>query len=215
MSSYFNAWLDNQNLYGVRKKWITAFTPRLIVNQRMLEAVDSIYPDGVTLCIIRDPRSWYASARSWSVEWRHLDRAMAAWSEAADAAFKARELLGNQFYLLTFDDLVAKAEQTMRSLARYLRIRFTPDLLVPTFNRLPIKANSSFEVKKYSVIESPLDRYRTLLSSSEIKRIEESALGRYEEIVAVAEETAKRSAALGKASAATAKKASTAGSTPS
>jgi hypothetical protein len=190
MTSYFNAWLDNQNLYGPGKKWVTAFTPRLIMNPKVVELFGSMYPDGRMISLVRDPRSWYASAREWSVEWKNIDHAIAVWHEAADAQFRARDLLGDRLHMLVFDDLVQKTEKTMRGLCRYLRIRFTPELLVPTFNGLPIKANSSFEVKQYSVIQEPSDRYRAVLSATEIRNIEASALDRYEQLVAMAREHA-------------------------
>jgi hypothetical protein len=160
------------------------------MNANLVGIVSSVYPDGRMISVVRDPRSWFASAREWSLEWKNIDHAMAVWHQAADAEFKARELLGDRLHLLVFDDLIRKTEKTMRALARYLRIRFTPELLVPTFNSLPIKANSSFEVKDYSVIQQPPDRYRSVLSASEIKQIDASARDRYEELVVMARESA-------------------------
>jgi hypothetical protein len=45
MTSYFGAWLNNQN-YSGEKKFITAFTARLAMGQDNMEAFFDIYPDG-------------------------------------------------------------------------------------------------------------------------------------------------------------------------
>jgi hypothetical protein len=179
-TSYFNGWIDNQNLLGSKKRWVTAFTPRLISYQRGVTSWSDIYGDGVMLSITRDPRSWYLSARGWSVEWRRLEVAMEIWTRAADAQLRARELLGERFYLLTFDALVDRREKTMRALARFLGINFGPSLLTPTMNRIPIEANSSFV--EDSTRANPSARYRALLTKEEIVRIEKLALGRYEQL---------------------------------
>ena len=45
MTSYFGAWLNNQNSFG-HKKFITAFTPRLAMSKKNMESFFEIYPDG-------------------------------------------------------------------------------------------------------------------------------------------------------------------------
>ena len=60
-TSYFNAWLDDQNLYAGPKKAVTAFTPRLAMEAERLERFLAAYPDGTFVSIVRDPRAWYAS----------------------------------------------------------------------------------------------------------------------------------------------------------
>ena len=130
---------------------------------------------------------------------------MAAWNEAADAVLRSKQLLGDRFYLLVFDDLVANAEVIHAALARYL-VSLMPGL-TPTFNQLPIKANSSFEVKKYSVIVRIFfDRYRTRRAVPRLSGSRKALSADTRRSWRLREETAKRSAALGKASAAAANK---------
>jgi hypothetical protein len=50
----------------------------------------------------------------------------------------------------------------MRYLAEFLEIEFDNILLTPTFNRYPIKANTSFEAKQHGILNSTLNRYKTL-----------------------------------------------------
>jgi hypothetical protein len=57
MTSYFNAWLNNQNLSG-EKKAIVAFVPRLAIEEIYVERFFSVYPDGKLLSSRKchDPR---------------------------------------------------------------------------------------------------------------------------------------------------------------
>jgi hypothetical protein len=50
MTSYFGAWLNNQN-YSGEKKFITAFTARLAMGQDNMEAFFDIYPDGCLISV--------------------------------------------------------------------------------------------------------------------------------------------------------------------
>jgi hypothetical protein len=50
----------------------------------------------------------------------------------------------------------------MRHLAQFLGIRFDPILLTPSFNKNPIRANTSFEVREPGVMMSTLSRHKTL-----------------------------------------------------
>ena len=61
-TSYFNAWLDNQNLYSGPKRIVTAFSPSLCTHVGSPKRFMATYPDGALVSIIRDPRGWYASA---------------------------------------------------------------------------------------------------------------------------------------------------------
>ena len=55
-TSYFNAWLDNQNLYTGPKRVVTGFTPRLAMDEGSVERFFAAYPDGTLVSIVRDPR---------------------------------------------------------------------------------------------------------------------------------------------------------------
>ena len=59
----------------------------------------------------------------------------------------------------------------MRYLADFLKIRFDDILLMPTFNKIPIKPNTSFTLEKPGIMISALERYKTL-SPEELNIIE-------------------------------------------
>ena len=69
---------------------------------------------------------------------------------------------GDRVCILTFEDLVGRTQDTMRYLANFLEIKFDDILLIPTFNKFPIKANTSFDAKQHGIIDGTLNRYKTL-----------------------------------------------------
>jgi hypothetical protein len=184
MTSYFNAWLDNQNLYTGPKKIITGFTPRLVRKSRSVDAFFAAYPDGRLLTIIRDPKSWFASARKHKPRaYRDIDRAVEAWARSALSAIDSKGRYGDRVYMISFDELVDDTRTVMERLSAYLGIAFQPTLLEPTFNGFPIKATSAFPVSDYGIVRDPLARGRTL-SNEESSFIERRTRELYERALA-------------------------------
>ena len=73
----------------------------------------------------------------------------------------------------------------MEYLAAFLEIRFEDILLEPTFNKYPIRANTSFEAEKNGIIESTLNRYKTL-SRDELEFINNMTSDLYSQIQSLA-----------------------------
>ena len=172
MTSYFGAWLNNQN-YNGKKKFVTAFTPRLSVMQENMDIFFEVYPDGRLISLIRDPKNWFPSAlRHGPKLYGDLQLALSQWQESAQAMLRNKKRYSGRICLITFEDLVTKTEAVMRYLAEFLDIEFKDILLVPTFNKLPIKAHTSFKVENYGILNSTLSRYKTL-TGSELDTIDE------------------------------------------
>lgn len=145
MTSFFNAWLDNQNLYARPKKWVTGFTPRTVMVQPSVERFFRDYPDGRLVGMVRRPHDWYASARLHNpAEYEAVDAAMRLWRESADAIVHVKETHGSNAVVVTYESLVTETEAVMRRFADLLEISYLPSLLEPTFNGIPIRADSSF-----------------------------------------------------------------------
>jgi hypothetical protein len=137
-----------------------------------MEFFFEVYPDGRLISILRDPKNWFPSAfRHGPEKYQDLRGAMSQWEESARAILWNKERYGDRVCLITFEDLVSKAEAVMRYLAGFLGIEFDDTLLVPTFNTLPIRANTSFEVEDHGILNSPLSRYKTL-TGQELDTIE-------------------------------------------
>jgi hypothetical protein len=175
-TSYFNAWLDDQNLYSGPKRAVTGFTPRLAMDGDNVARFFSAYPDGTLISIVRDPRGWYASASRYrSSMYEDLDQAIRLWARSAQASLDARTQFGERVLVLTYEQLVLETERTMRIVADRLGIPMAPDLLVPTFNGRPVRANSSTQIVEHGVIADRADAYRHTLDGATTARIEELA----------------------------------------
>ena len=162
MTSYFGAWLNNQNSFG-QKKYITAFTARLSMEKENMEAFFEIYPNGRLISVIRDPKNWYPSAvKHKPLVYDDINKSLDLWQKSARAMLWNKERFGDRVCILTFEDLVGNTESVMRYLAEFLAIKFDDDLLMPTFNKYPIKANTSFNAQQHGIINSTLTRHKSL-----------------------------------------------------
>jgi hypothetical protein len=171
MTSYFGAWLSNQNSNG-QKKFVTAFTPRLAMTKENMKLFFEIYPDGRLISLIRDPKNWYPSARRHSPKkYGDIEGALSQWKESAQAMHRNKRRYGERVCLIKFEDLIGKTEPVMRYLANFLGIEFDNILLIPTFNKFPIRANTTFKVEDQDIINSPLSRYKAL-TEEELDTIE-------------------------------------------
>jgi sulfotransferase family protein len=179
-TSYFNAWVDNQNLFSGPKKVVTAFAPRLHMKPANLERFFVAYPDGFLVSIVRDPRAWYASARTQKASHADVDEALRRWRLSAEATLAAVERYGERVVVLTYEQLVLEAEQTMRCLAERIGISMSPLLLEPTFNGCPIRANSSVAVERHGILTERAAAYRKALDADTVAKVEQAAGDLYE-----------------------------------
>jgi hypothetical protein len=175
LTSYFNAWLDYGNLDPGPKRWVVAFEPGIAQSLGRRDAIRTLYPDGKVISIVRDPWSWYASARRWEPRWTDREEAIGHWRRISHGTLKWRSAARAHVRVLTFDALLSRTEETMRQVADWLEIGFTPGLLQPTFNGQPIGANSSFADVAGGVSTKPLERARDELAPDDVSYIEERA----------------------------------------
>jgi hypothetical protein len=186
-TSYFNAWVDNQNLFTGPKKIVTGFTPRLAMDRENVEQFFAAYPDGTLVSIVRDPHAWYQSASKHMPEhYAAVGEALGLWCRSVDAGIEARERYGQRVLLLTYEQLVLDTEGTMRGVAERIGIAMKPELLTPTFNGRPTRANSSDPVPREGILTERVAAYRDSIDASTIKQIAELAGDRYERAAAAA-----------------------------
>jgi sulfotransferase family protein len=178
-TSYFNAWLDNHNLYTGPKKLVTAFAPRLAMKSGSVEGLFGDYPDGWLISIVRDPRSWYASIRSRE-GYEDVEHALGRWRQSAEATLAVAETFPGRGLVVTYEQLALETEATMTRLADLLGLELTPTLLEPTFNGRPIRANSTDAVQRHGVLPERTRAYRDALDPATIDRIDELAADLYE-----------------------------------
>ena len=162
MTSYFGAWLSNQN-YSGQKKFVIAFTPRLAMIRENVELFFETYPDGRLISLVRDPTNWFPSAFIHGPKkYGDLSQALSQWIENVQAMLWNKERYGDLVCLIQFEDLVSKTKAVMSHLAEFLGIEFEDILLVPTFNKFSIKANTSFHLEDHLILRKTQSRYKTL-----------------------------------------------------
>jgi hypothetical protein len=182
MTSYFGAWLNNQN-YNDKKKFVTAFTPRLAMYEESIESFFEVYPDGRLISTVRNPKNWYPSAlRHGPKKYGEIRNALEQWKDSAQAMIRNKERYGDRVCTIRFEDLVKNTRAVMHHLAGFLQIEFDDTLLIPTFNKSPIKANTSFQSDKYGIINGTLSRYKTL-DADELKIIEKITEETYQSVL--------------------------------
>ncbi len=171
MTSYFGAWVNNQNLLG-DKKFVTAFTPRLAFMETNMASFFKTYPDGRLISVVRDPKNWFPSANRHQLDkYGNITKALDQWNESARSMVRNKKAFGDRVCIITFEDLVQRTDSVMRYLADFLKIRFDDILLTPTFNKIPVKPNTSFKLENPGIMISALERYKTL-SREELNIIE-------------------------------------------
>jgi hypothetical protein len=162
MTSYFGAWLNNQNYYG-SKKFITAYTPGLGIIKENMESFFEVYPDGRLISVVRDPKSWFPSAKKrWPGSYTEVGQAASQWNEGAQAILWNKEKYGDRVCLIKFEDLISQTEVVMRYLSDFLASEFNDILLVPTFNKFPIKEDTAFKTESHGVVSSLAAEERAL-----------------------------------------------------
>jgi hypothetical protein len=187
MTSYFGAWLNNQNNSG-QKKFVTAFTPRLTMKEENVASFFEVYPEGRIISVIRDPKNWYPSASKHnpkSKKYRDIKSALQQWNESAQSMLRNKERWEDKVMIIKFEDLVTNTKTVMRYLAGFLEIQFDNILLLPTFNKYPINANTSFGLEETAILKDTLSRYRTL-TDEELKIIDVLTKDQYQRAIDVA-----------------------------
>jgi len=183
-TSYFNAWLDNENLYVTPKRAVTGFAPRVNMKPANVDRFFAAYPDGRLVSMVREPRAWYASARTQKDSHAEVGEALRRWVLSAEATLGAEERHRERVVVLTYEQLIRDTAGTMEKLAARLGLTMSPVLLEPTFNGCPIRANSSAPVATYGVLSDRTTAYRDSLDEDTIARVDELAGDLYERAVA-------------------------------
>jgi Sulfotransferase family len=165
VTSYFNAWLDNHHLYNMPKKYWVGFVPRVLCKEANVERIFRDYPDGKIISVVRDPVSWFGSARRHSKEYANVENAIGLWSHSYEMLLRAHDKHPDRMLILEFERLIVDTVGSMRQVADYLGISFHESLLSPTFNGMPIQSDSSFG-SKIGIDGSAVNRSMTVDDSA-------------------------------------------------
>ena len=159
LTAHFNAWVDYQNLYRGPKRFVTAFTPRVHMYPGSAERYFGDYPDGYMISVIRDPESWYASARRHNPrEYGEGRQAVSLWTASTEATLRLADAHPSQVVPLLFSTLVRDTAATMRAVCQKIGLPWHETLVTPTFNGMPIAADSSFKISGHGIVKDAADR---------------------------------------------------------
>lgn len=173
-TSFFNAWLDYQGQY-LPKRYITAFTPRLATEPGNAKKFFADYPDGRLIHVIRDPKSWYASAHKQRMnDYPDPQTALPDWAESAKAMIENKEQFGDGVRIIQFEQLLHDTRGVMQNVAAWAGLTWDETLVEPTFQGQQIKANTAFTTTQYGVLKEPLKR-GSVLPESDAAYIEAQA----------------------------------------
>jgi hypothetical protein len=186
LTAFFNSWIDDQGLRDEPKRWVAAFAPRTAWGDSRGRYFDD-YPDGRIVALLRDPRAWYASASRFSGRYGELDEAVELWRRGATEIAAAKREQPDKVLVITYEALVKEPERVMRALAEWLGIAWSERLLVPTFNRLPVRPNSSYDLTTARVHDEPVERWRGVLEPEIVATVEERALELHADVHALAD----------------------------
>lgn len=186
LTAFFNAWIDNQGLRDEPKRWVAAFAPRTAWGDSR-ERFFRDYPDGRIIALLRDPRAWYASASRFSGRYGELDEAIELWQRGASEIAAAKRERPERALVITYEGLVQDSERVMRGVAEWLGIAWSPILLVPSFNRLPVRPNSSYDLTATGIRDEPVERWRNTLEPEIVATIEDRTLDLHAEVRGLAD----------------------------
>jgi len=159
MTACFGAWLNYQN-HGLDKKLVTAYAPELTLQNQAIDSFFEVYPDGRLISIIRDPVNWFASASRCEPQiYGDIKSALNLWKKSVRGSMEAREKFGDRVCLIQFENLIDQTESVMRYLANFLGVPYEDNLLIPTFNGIPIQSSESIKTdcslgKRQSITDS-------------------------------------------------------------
>jgi hypothetical protein len=164
LTSYFNAWIDYQGLYRepATVKYWSALAPRLTFKKEHCATFFADYPDGFLISIIRNPLSWFASARRHKNQvYGDLIKSTDLWLESTNAALRNLKDYPGKVLLVHFDDLIQNTAQTMKKVCAAAGLNYDESLLAPSFNGLLLRPNTSFpgqEAKPGTIIQETIRR---------------------------------------------------------
>jgi len=97
-TSFFASFRNYKNTDKSKKKFISAFIPRVNMHDRGLNAFFDFYPDGYLLSIVRHPLSWLASAMKHDRTFSNYNEALATWAISTERSLKSSK--GNNRVLI-------------------------------------------------------------------------------------------------------------------
>ena len=139
-------------------------TPGYINHMPLLKA---LFPDAKFLHIIRDPRDYCLSVRKSFA--KSIYRAAVRWRQSVENAYRYGARLGQDYQEVHYELLLEQPVSTMTQVSSFMKVSYDDSLI-----NLASAPEDLGDAKGHSkLLTDNTNKYRTQLSSREIKRIEE------------------------------------------
>ena len=178
LEAFYAAWLDYKNSSG-NKKFHVAFIPRTSMHEESVKRFIEDYPDGFLIHIFRHPAAWWASARKHQKQYEKMD-SLELWEISTQSGIKMKKKYKEKVICINFENLTTNTEMTMQNICQYIGLDWERILLIPTFNSMPVSADSSFVNEQAGLVSSKvIERYKKHLAQEEIDEINKKYLALY------------------------------------
>jgi hypothetical protein len=160
-SAFWTAWADGPSVVD-DVRWLVGFRPGTIGDAASMQRLHRDYPTGRVVTLVRDPVTWFVSARRHKDRYADIRRAADIWIDHTRAAIALKRARPESVLVGSFEQLVGSTPAFMENLAAWLGIDWDPILLDPTMAGRPMKADSSFEIGEFGVRRETIDRQHEL-----------------------------------------------------
>ncbi len=168
-SSFFSSWINYKGSL-FKKKYITAFIPRVNLEKESIKYFFKNYPDGRLITIVRDPLDWLASASKHDPKtYGNFETALNLWKKSTESSIFL--IKNNNVIGLTFYDLVKNTKKTINYICKKIQLDIKDILYVPTFNSEPIMSDSSFKAIEGKIDQKTLNRKKKFSNEKKLKSI--------------------------------------------
>ena len=182
LSGFFNAYFNYQSLYGGDKKYTATYWPNFVRFKENVERFFSIYPDGKIIHMLRNPLSWAGSAKKRRPMEYSKDYMDDYWGLSTKNAIYLKNKYLEKYILIDFTSLVTNTVESMQALCIQLCLRYEKSMELPTFNRMPIVANSRVKAnQRFGVVPDVIDAYKQVLTKDDIAFVENCFMDLYQE----------------------------------
>jgi hypothetical protein len=181
-TAYFSAYLNyNYNNLFENYKFIISSIPGLTRYKESVKAFFNDYPDGFLLVMMRNPYQWYNSAKHHSREF--AENGLALYEEHMKNCLWCASEYEERFIVVSFDDLLADVEGTMKIICRLIGIEFCDVVTFPS--RFPHSGtdNSTFGKKSTKKVNEEKLKRKIELTDDESDYITRNIIDLYEKLM--------------------------------
>jgi len=164
-TSFFNSFTNYHYNDNIKKKYVAAFLPRFITRQENIEFFFKNYKKGYIISVLRNPKSWLISAQQHSPNsFSNTEIALNSWNKNFDESLRIKQLYPTRVIIILFESLLDDTLGVMKGVCRNIGIKFTGNLLEPTFNGDFINSDGTNSSVIGEIDKKPLEKKDIQLS---------------------------------------------------